>query len=56
MVRRFEEQERLASESKDEEDYGSDIDGLYDAYDSDEDDSFAREDMDRDDHPVWTGM
>jgi hypothetical protein len=45
MVRGFEEQERRASESdsdSDEEDYGSDIEGIADAYDSEEDCSFER--------------
>jgi hypothetical protein len=53
IIRRFEEQERRASESdsdstdhddSDEEDYGSDIEGITDAYDSEEDCSFECQD------------
>jgi hypothetical protein len=53
MIGRFEEQERLASESEDEEDYGSDLDGIADAYDSEEDSSFEE---DEDDYPIRAGM
>jgi hypothetical protein len=41
MIRQFEEGERRASGyGFDEEDYGSDLEGIVDAYDSEEDYSF----------------
>lgn len=44
MIWRYEEHERTTFE--DEEDYGSDLEGIMDAYDSEDDQSFGIEEDD----------